>query len=315
MACKRNVDNKMGSASSKCKTFSQNRLDNAVGQTRISKVYSSEFTEKGYRELCPYDKSLLEKVEVRYIQNLKIHNVFIYVPKQEIFRRKLEGLKGGIVIGLGSTAFVIDPPIECNGITEGVSKVFLSRGHYRETDSALLNILNRIDRSQKRFVFASTPICLKKFSQLSDENKADVLKGMDSIESNEEIQFFNMLTKTQKTERLNNKDYLIESLELLHSNGIAHGDLHKENIVTKDGMPRIIDFGSYILHPTDEEKQKDIENLDKIFSEAPSPPTKRRKPAARATSPKASSPRASRNPRASSPKSDLDPPLIKRLGF
>jgi tRNA A-37 threonylcarbamoyl transferase component Bud32 len=49
------------------------------------------------------------------------------------------------------------------------------------------------------------------------------------------------------------KKHLKQAIELLHSNGIVHGDITSNNIIIGiDGLPRLIDFGNSVYDAPDD---------------------------------------------------------------
>ena len=50
---------------------------------------------------------------------------------------------------------------------------------------------------------------------------------------------------------------IAKSINLLHKHNIVHGDLHNQNIMFLDDLPRLIDFSKSIINSTKELLQKE----------------------------------------------------------
>lgn len=178
--------------------------------------------------------------------------------------------KGGKRLGEGMTAFVVDPPIQCNDgrdMTGYVTRVSMEPNFdeiMSKDRKKIINKLKKIDPDQKYFFYPQycTP------GKLSEENMKDgvtdelkkyseyMKKGESDWHRYYKVQyryrnwkeFFKgrkKLILEQNRERPPQEqiDHLMKGVELLHKNKIYHGDLHPGNILTgPDGLPRIIDF-------------------------------------------------------------------------
>lgn len=59
-------------------------------------------------------------------------------------------------------------------------------------------------------------------------------------------------------------DHLRKAIDLLHENGIIHGDLHGHNIIFgEDNLPRIIDFGFAQIHANRSQIRREAERIEK----------------------------------------------------
>jgi tRNA A-37 threonylcarbamoyl transferase component Bud32 len=59
-------------------------------------------------------------------------------------------------------------------------------------------------------------------------------------------------------------DHIRKAVDLLHKNGIVHGDLYGRNVVIspEDELPRIIDFGDSILNASDSQIEKEKNSVE-----------------------------------------------------
>lgn len=178
---------------------------------------------------------------------------------------------GGKVIGQGANGVVIYPAIPCKGESQPrtgyVSRVQktgeVPSGYYAD----VLEKLREIDPEQRYFYY---PIKCEPgeltASNIQDgvtpENKrwAELLRfapGGAWLNAIYRPRTFvervqgrapQILEKVaERTEA--QKRHLIEAVDLLHRNKIAHNDLHAGNVViAEDGLPRIIDFELAIIH-------------------------------------------------------------------
>ena len=173
-------------------------------------------------------------------------------------------MKGGRIINSGQYGAVIYPGIPCNGKTDHASKVFFNQEEeVRENDEFLLSKLKEIDPLQKRFIYVTSK---EKCSEVnsadySEETKNDLQKLRISVQKSSQLNYVNMpfLNHVHGVSTLTQPqyNYLNESLDILHSAQISHGDIHAGNIlVGKDEIPRIIDFGSWSKSFPSEDKQR-----------------------------------------------------------
>jgi hypothetical protein len=181
-------------------------------------------------------------------------------------RRKSRKLKGGTIVGSGTTSITIHPAIPCEGInvSNKVSKVFKKESLYSKAKGKLEHIieeLRRIDPDRKHFIypeFCETP------GELTDEIRKD-FKAADMKEENKTWsylmdhggvdletlfsnyhEFLRKALEFFKGEDLKSKRDLIyekfkplalklhTNLALLHSNQLYHNDLHLGNLVCND---------------------------------------------------------------------------------
>lgn len=187
---------------------------------------------------------------------------------------RLKMLAGGVKLGEGSTSWIIEPALPCNDeSTKGlVTKLFIdsSETHSGEMNEKILKKLKMIDPDQQRFIYP-TSICNKTI-RLSKAQKDAVFEvtGKKPL-TTEGLKYFNM-AKVMKADfplTAPSADFVRESMKLLHSNGIIHGDLHRNNImIGSDYKPRIIDFGLAKVSKSLKKQREDSSLLEK-FLEAP----------------------------------------------
>ena len=57
-----------------------------------------------------------------------------------------------------------------------------------------------------------------------------------------------------------------KTLEIIHSCGVAHGDIARRNlVVSKDGIPYLIDFGLSQLDPSKSVQEDDWDQFHRVF--------------------------------------------------
>lgn len=179
--------------------------------------------------------------------------------------------RGGKVLGEGHAAKTYDPPIQCKdgrNMSGYVTRVVKDgdRDELLTTwNPEIIERLKKIDPDQKYFYYPQ--YCEP--GELTDENRADgitdeskqvseyVKKGYGTIgprafERRNWVEYFlgrkNWINKNQKFQGM--MDHLVEAVELLHKNKIAHGDIWGDNIIiAQDNLPRIIDFGEATINP------------------------------------------------------------------
>lgn len=214
------------------------------------------------------------------------------VVQKVLIKKQKSGLKnqlsGGKLIGTGNYGAVIFPGIPCHDIHDGkhhVSKIFTTpnaetlQKFRHETNPQFLDIMKKIDPDQKRFIYCSSlgETCKKfKIRELAPETLNDLehigLKH-DSIKTTNHLIYFNMPIAVSFGGSLNSaqKQYLFDSLSLLHSAGIAHCDIHMGNIMSSpglEGIPKLIDFGEW-QPATKESIAIDLQQITNIASKAP----------------------------------------------
>jgi len=198
--------------------------------------------------------------------------------------------RGGKIIGEGTSAFVIDPPVECKGKSEEQMKKYVTRiakiGDKKELVTKnhpdLIQKLRELDPRQEYFYYPE-PCDAGKLTQ---ENKLDGVtysnkKFIEIVQKGSDVwnpvmrqkRSWNAFFKGKKTGKKipwtgkskEQLDHLEKAVELLHKNKIVHGDLHGRNVVMGDGdMPRIIDFEYSTMGAT----EKQIEQEKNAFEDS-----------------------------------------------
>ena len=193
-------------------------------------------------------------------------------------------LRGGKVLGSGNFGSVIFPGIPCRAGEEAnhTSKIFLSSAENvtkfrHETSPKLLQILRQIDPHNHRFLYCTSlnEECQEFLvSDLPQETQSDLHKILFNFpENTKEILYFNMPKANKFGGRINQAqtDYLEKSLSMLHEKGIAHCDLHMDNIMCTQGnedIPKIIDFGEW-QEANPQNIRNDLSKLHDLRSKAP----------------------------------------------
>ncbi len=181
------------------------------------------------------------------------------------------------LLGSGQEGCVFRPPLKCkdNAINlkykDDIMKVPIPREGDKagdiiisnENEKAISKLIGKIDPQSKHFIALSGDSCL---IDLNDKNNQEQLRRcINQIEHGSLVSIDQLnqgyfiiwagLTLGDIVEEMTTIDirtlwewleYLIKSLALLHSHGIAHGDLGITNITLDpvDLNPRIIDFGA-----------------------------------------------------------------------
>jgi hypothetical protein len=245
------------------------------------------------KSLRSFKKTNCKKLKtLKRSKNSKILKKKKTIKKSMVHSKKLSGLFGGFKFNeineTGNNGFITscipccslcDCPTDKSGNVSIVTKIFFNTPegtlkYLKEVEIG--NLLKRIDPNQNRFVYSlpkstNCSTCTIKIKEL-DPSIQKVLRKVDpSITDDDTIsnfKYFNMMAinmyENVSAIPEHKKEFLKESLEILHANGICHLDLHKLNILEgNDLYPRIIDFGeSYIFDPTNV-TELDIENMKK----------------------------------------------------
>lgn len=255
-------------------------------------------------------------------RNLKFkRKLFKKSKKRSILKKKIYNTKSKSLIGLRGGEFkvnqvnetgnngVITSCINCCSTSECpqpdkfnnvsiVTKVFFNtlEGIAKYNNEIKIGErLRIIDPDQTRFIYSLPKKCIEcnvKLKDLSDPIQKVLKKINPFVKDEDTLSNFNMFNMfaVNSYENVsaipeNKKKYLKESLEILHTNGICHMDLHKLNILEGyDRYPRIIDFGESYLFDTkntsliDElNKQKDWTTLNTTLFTTPKDINKRRR--------------------------------------
>ncbi len=187
--------------------------------------------------------------------------------------KTLKRKRGGRIIGEGKSARVIHPAIPCKdgrNMKKYTSRVLIkSRRTKPERDlisnnKILIQKLSKIDPSQKYFIYPEQ--CEP--GSLLEENITDGITEDNKRYS----EFMQMAGETWKSfykhnkPSLKQKKHLKDGIELLHSNGIIHGDLTGNNIVIgPDGLPRLIDFGNSVYDAAEDFIHDEARVLSLVF--------------------------------------------------
>ena len=152
-------------------------------------------------------------------------------------------------------------PLEVDDVNADVSivtKIFRTRPNDAVTYAKEIrygNVLRRHDADQLRFVYSLPKTCEEcrnvTLATLPERARSILRRANPAADDNTLLSSFYMYNTIALTPYDNigqipegRKDFLRQSVHLLHTWGICHNDLHKFNILRgADGNPRIIDFG------------------------------------------------------------------------
>ena len=184
---------------------------------------------------------------------------------------KTKKRKGGSLLARGESSRIFYPAIPCKDgrdMSSYVSRVLKTHVHNNPSELVSHNIplitkLKDIDPKQKYFLYPES--C--EIGELTKENLNDGI----TKEKAEYSEFLKKATKTllkfNKSNTLTEKQkkHLKKSINLLHKHNIVHGDLHNQNIMFLDDLPRLIDFSKSIINSSKELIQKEKEYVKHVF--------------------------------------------------
>jgi serine/threonine protein kinase len=188
--------------------------------------------------------------------------------------KTLKRKRGGKILGEGCYARVIYPAIPCKDgrdMKKYTSRVLNFRTKRRKPErdlisnnKTLLQRLSKIDPSQKYFIYPQQ--C--EVGDLLEENIADGVTEYNKNYSEFMVIGVETWQNFYKHSRPSSKQkkHLKDGFELLHSNGIIHGDLSDTNVIIgDDNLPRIIDFAVSVYDTPVESLQGEKTFLESIF--------------------------------------------------
>lgn len=167
------------------------------------------------------------------------------VKKRKMVKRRTRRFhRGGTILGIGKDGCIIDS-LSCGKYSREngyVAKIF-KKGIV--INNAINNKLEQIDPDNKRFnryYFPLNPECDQDIKTNPDVlacfNKNGELNDTTAVVFEKYLISFNPEKMTKPQYR-----YLRESLEILKTNGISHGDLPDNVMIDpNDNLPRIIDW-------------------------------------------------------------------------
>lgn len=281
---------------------------------------------------CRHTKSKLKSRNISKINPKKKKSLKSLKKSMVLISKKRSSLSGGgfqlnEVNETGNNGFITScipccslsdcPNTDKNGDVSIVTKLFFNTPegtlkYLKEIEIG--NRLQKIDPNQNRFIYSlpkstNCTSCFVKIKEL-DPSIQKVLRKIDPFITDDDtmsnFKSFNMMAVNnyENVTAIPNhkKEFLKESLEILHANGICHLDLHKLNIMEgSDLYPRIIDFGeSYIFDPTKlteldiDNMKKDRTTLSTTLLKTPNDIDKRRRSLKRRSSFEASPPQSPR---------------------
>ena len=170
-------------------------------------------------------------------------------------------LRGGKVIGIGT-----ENCISQNSETSEVVRMDMLFLHARPRDQS---IVKQLLGNQFRFhvtVYDALPE--KQFKVFFPEAHRDLLqcyaeRQRDMAQYNRGFIYFSQSPYMSPIQTLSYEDgqFLRDSLTIMHSLKVIHGDLHKGNILRFQGKPVIIDFDGAEINPPEFNNFKDRERI------------------------------------------------------
>ena len=169
-------------------------------------------------------------------------------------------MKGGKLLGRGASKCTISEPI-CGDSPDEVTSVLYRLDNKsladfsHETDLRLLSALAKIDTGQ-RYLFASS-LSQKcnpnlRIHDLPAETQDDLKHCLGpSFNPDQLVSTINFFQVARASKTFSEEDivpqkyveYFKTSVDILHKNGIVHGDLHRRNLGIRKDFPIIFDFG------------------------------------------------------------------------
>ena len=175
-------------------------------------------------------------------------------------RRRLDKGVGRGILGIGKDGCIIDslncPPYSKD--TGYVAKLFKEKN---AVNAHLQAVLLSLDPDEKRFAqYKVSSDCSSSSSFADNEDVALCKERLGSDIGT--IAFMWMLEPVDEKHLTKSQyRYLRESLEILHSHGITHGDLQGNVMIHPiDKMPRIIDWGNARISHSDDTLGKEMDN-------------------------------------------------------
>ena len=180
--------------------------------------------------------------------------------KSRRIRRRLDKGVGRGILGIGKDGCIIDS-LNCPPYSKDagyVAKLFKEKN---AVNAHLQAVLLSLDPDEKRFAqYKVSSDCSSSSSFADNEDVALCKERLGSDIGT--IAFMWMLEPVDEKHLTKSQyRYLRESLEILHSHGITHGDLPGNVMIHPiDKMPRIIDWGNARISHSDDTQGKQMDN-------------------------------------------------------
>ena len=175
-------------------------------------------------------------------------------------RRAVKGV-GGAILGMGKDGCIIDS-LNCPPYSKDAGYVAKLFKENHAVNAHLQAVLLSLDPDEKRFAQYKVPSdCPSSSSSFADNE--DVALCKERLGSDIGTIAFMWILEPVDEKHLTKSQYryLRESLEILHSHGITHGDLPGNVMIHPiDKMPRIIDWGNARISHDDDALVKQMDN-------------------------------------------------------
>ena len=178
---------------------------------------------------------------------------------RRIRRRSVKGVGRGI-LGMGKDGCIIDS-LNCPPYSKDAGYVAKLFKENHAVNAHLQALLLSLDPDEKRFAQYKVSSDCSSSSSFADNE--DVILCKERLGSDIGTIAFMWILEPVDEKHLTKSQYryLRESLEILHSHGITHGDLPGNVMIHPiDKMPRIIDWGNACISHDDDALVKQMDN-------------------------------------------------------
>ena len=199
-------------------------------------------------------------------------------------------MRGGAVLGCGQSKCVVTNFPGVGG--DYVTAIFqysipndpeAAIRFNQETNPAMLAILNRIDPHETRFVYATLfDVPPTRIVDLPVETQGDIRRAGDGpVTRLSELSIFKMRRIDAIPANFSAPQiaYIRASVAMLHANGIAHGDIKRDNLGMRNGNVVLIDFGLAELRGSANYETlvaADLRQVETLVERRPPSPPRRR---------------------------------------
>lgn len=186
----------------------------------------------------------------------------------------MEDQEGGKLLGYGVSGCAFMPPLLCKGETRTRNKNLVTKigvkSDLMDDFSKLKYISDNVPLAETYFVVTKDKkLCEPSTKQVEPQTSINKCFAEADALSSYSLGSLRLLRMNYggvplhspgaigpRTDVWTFGKHLLEGLTLLMINGIVHADLHSNNVVVKNGLPRIIDFGNSFFMRTSRDIKK-----------------------------------------------------------